>query len=188
MIVFNQPALFSADATGNRTESLDLKAALLAEARACGPDGSRMRSPQLARCSRDQLRRRMGQHGAAFGRGRGGKSSRIYRVLLIYPRGAPRLNVALARLVELKAALLAEARARGLTGRACECRNWHSLTRSPSPPSPPPPVPPSPPVGGVLGRVTLGIIHGHGAGSLPDPDPDLDPSPYPDLTLTLTLT
>jgi len=35
------------------------------------------------------------------------------------------LNVALARLVDLKAALLAEARARGLTGRACECRNWH---------------------------------------------------------------
>jgi len=51
---------------------VDLKAALLAEARAHGPDGSRMRSPQLARCSRDQLRRRMGQHGAAFGRGRGG--------------------------------------------------------------------------------------------------------------------
>jgi hypothetical protein len=42
------------------------------------------------------------------------------------PCGAPRLNVALARLVDLKAALLAEARARGLTGRACECRNWHS--------------------------------------------------------------
>ena len=39
--------------------------------------------------------------------------------------GAPRLNVALARLVDLKAALLAEARACGLTGRACECRNWH---------------------------------------------------------------
>ena len=34
--------------------------------------------------------------------------------------------VALARLVDLKAALLAdEARARGLTGRACEYRNWH---------------------------------------------------------------
>ena len=31
-----------------------------------------MRLPQLARCSRDQLRRRMGQHGAALGRGRGG--------------------------------------------------------------------------------------------------------------------
>ena len=53
---------------------VDLKAALLllAEARARGPDGSRMRSPQLARCSRDQLRRRMGQHGAALARGRGG--------------------------------------------------------------------------------------------------------------------
>jgi len=36
---------------------VDLKAALLAEARARGPDGSRMRSPQLERCSRDQLRR-----------------------------------------------------------------------------------------------------------------------------------
>jgi len=32
---------------------VDLKAALLAETRARGPDGSRMRSPQLARCSRD---------------------------------------------------------------------------------------------------------------------------------------
>ena len=52
---------------------VDLKAALLAETSARGPDGSRMRSPQLARCSRDQLRRRMGQHGAAFGRGRGGR-------------------------------------------------------------------------------------------------------------------
>ena len=31
-----------------------------------------MRSPQLARCSRDQLRRRMGQHGAALARGRCG--------------------------------------------------------------------------------------------------------------------
>ena len=31
-----------------------------------------MRLPQLARCSRDQLRRRMGQHDAALGRGRGG--------------------------------------------------------------------------------------------------------------------
>jgi hypothetical protein len=51
---------------------VDLKAALLAETRARGPDGSRMRSPQLARCSRDQLRRRMGQHGGALGRGRGG--------------------------------------------------------------------------------------------------------------------
>ena len=47
---------------------VDLKAALLAEARARGPDGPRMRLPQLARCSRDQLRRRMGQHGAALGR------------------------------------------------------------------------------------------------------------------------
>jgi hypothetical protein len=45
---------------------------LLAETRARGPDGSRMRSPQLARCSRDQLRRRMGQHGAALARGLGG--------------------------------------------------------------------------------------------------------------------
>ena len=51
---------------------VDLKAALLAETSARGPDGSRMRSPQLARCSRDQLRRRMGQHGAALGRCRGG--------------------------------------------------------------------------------------------------------------------
>jgi hypothetical protein len=51
---------------------VDLKAALLAETRARGPDGSRTRSPQLARCSRDQLRRRMGQHGAALARGRGG--------------------------------------------------------------------------------------------------------------------
>jgi len=41
---------------------VDLKAVLLAETRARGPDGSRMRSPQLARCSRDQVRRRMGQH------------------------------------------------------------------------------------------------------------------------------
>jgi len=32
------------------------------------------------------------------------------------------LNGALARLVDLKAALLAEARARGL---ACDCRHWH---------------------------------------------------------------
>jgi hypothetical protein len=51
---------------------VDLKAALLAETRARGPDRSCMRSPQLAWCSRDQLRRRMGQHGAALGRGRGG--------------------------------------------------------------------------------------------------------------------
>jgi len=34
---------------------VDLKAALLAEARARGPDGPRMRVPQLAWCSRDQL-------------------------------------------------------------------------------------------------------------------------------------
>ena len=34
------------------------------------------------------------------------------------PCGAPRLNVALVRLVDLKAALLAGSRAR-------ECRNWH---------------------------------------------------------------
>jgi hypothetical protein len=40
--------------------------------------------------------------------------------------GAPRLNVALARLVDLKAALLAETRVRAaLTGRACARRNWH---------------------------------------------------------------
>jgi hypothetical protein len=45
---------------------VDLKAVLLAETRARGPDGSRMRSPQLARCSRDQLRRRMGQHGRSW--------------------------------------------------------------------------------------------------------------------------
>jgi hypothetical protein len=32
---------------------VDLKAALLAETSARGPDGSRMRSSQLARCSRD---------------------------------------------------------------------------------------------------------------------------------------
>ena len=51
---------------------VDLKAVLLAETRARGPDGSRMRSPQLVRCSRDQVRRRMGQHGAALARGRGG--------------------------------------------------------------------------------------------------------------------
>jgi hypothetical protein len=36
---------------------VNLKAALLAETRARGPDGSRMRSPQLARRSRDQLSR-----------------------------------------------------------------------------------------------------------------------------------
>ena len=40
---------------------VDLKAVLLAETRARGPDGSRMRSPQLARCSCDQVRRRMGK-------------------------------------------------------------------------------------------------------------------------------
>ena len=33
-----------------------LKGALLAERHARGPDGQRMRSPQLARCSRDQIR------------------------------------------------------------------------------------------------------------------------------------
>ena len=61
---------------------VDLKAALLllAEARARGPDGLRMRSPQLARCSRDQLRRRMGQHGAALARGRGG-GCEVFRAL-----------------------------------------------------------------------------------------------------------
>ena len=36
-----------------------LKVALLAERRARGRDGQRMRSPQLARCSRDQIRLRM---------------------------------------------------------------------------------------------------------------------------------
>ena len=45
------------------------------------------------------------------------------------PCGAPRLSVALARRVDLKAALLAETRARGLraalTDRACARRNWH---------------------------------------------------------------
>ena len=33
--------------------------ALLAERHARGPDGQRMRSPQLARCSRDQIHLRM---------------------------------------------------------------------------------------------------------------------------------
>ena len=43
-----------------RTEgSVDLEVALLAERRARGRDGQRMRSPQLARCSRDQTRLRM---------------------------------------------------------------------------------------------------------------------------------
>ena len=42
-----------------------LKVALLAERHACGPDGQRMRSPQLAQCSRDQIRLRM----AALARG-----------------------------------------------------------------------------------------------------------------------
>ena len=42
-----------------------LKVALLAERHARGPDGQRMRSPQLARCSRDQIRQRM----AALARG-----------------------------------------------------------------------------------------------------------------------
>ena len=36
-----------------------LKVALLAERRARGRDGQRMRSPQLARCSRDQIHLRM---------------------------------------------------------------------------------------------------------------------------------
>ena len=39
--------------------------ALLAERHARGPDGQRMRSPQLARCSRDQIRLRI----AALARG-----------------------------------------------------------------------------------------------------------------------
>ena len=39
--------------------SVDLEVALLAERRARGRDGQRMRSPQLARCSRDQTRLRM---------------------------------------------------------------------------------------------------------------------------------
>ena len=39
--------------------------ALLEERHARGPDGQRMRSPQLARCSRDQIRLRM----AALARG-----------------------------------------------------------------------------------------------------------------------
>ena len=43
-----------------------LKVALLAERHARGPDGQRMRSPQLARCSRDQIRLRM---AAALARG-----------------------------------------------------------------------------------------------------------------------
>ena len=42
-----------------------LKVALLAERHARGPDGQHMRSPQLARCSRDQIRLRM----AALARG-----------------------------------------------------------------------------------------------------------------------
>ena len=42
-----------------------LKVALLAERHARGPDGQRMRSPQLAQCSRDQTRLRM----AALARG-----------------------------------------------------------------------------------------------------------------------
>ena len=42
-----------------------LKVALLAERHAHGPDGQHMRSPQLARCSRDQIRLRM----AALARG-----------------------------------------------------------------------------------------------------------------------
>ena len=42
-----------------------VKVALLAERHARGPDGQRMHSPQLARCSRDQIRQRM----AALARG-----------------------------------------------------------------------------------------------------------------------
>ena len=48
--------------------AVDLEVALLAERRARGRDGQRMRSPQLARCSRDQIRLRM---AAALARGRG---------------------------------------------------------------------------------------------------------------------
>ena len=51
-----------------RSVGLALACALQCEARSgqiasltCAPDGPRMRLPQLARCSRDQLRRRMGQ-------------------------------------------------------------------------------------------------------------------------------
>ena len=43
----------------------NFKGALLAERHARGPDGQHMRSPQLARCSRDQIRLRM----AALARG-----------------------------------------------------------------------------------------------------------------------
>ena len=39
--------------------SVDPEVAVLAERRARGRDGQRMRSPQLARCSRDQIRLRM---------------------------------------------------------------------------------------------------------------------------------
>ena len=45
--------------------TVDLEVALLAERRARGRDGQRMRSPQLARCSRDQIRLQM----AALARG-----------------------------------------------------------------------------------------------------------------------
>ena len=48
-----------------QTKREHLKVALLAERHARGPDGQRMRSPQLARCSRDQIRLRM----AALARG-----------------------------------------------------------------------------------------------------------------------
>ena len=48
------------------------------------PDGPRMRVPQLARYSRDQLRRRMGQHGAALGSGRGGRCE-VFRAPPSFP-------------------------------------------------------------------------------------------------------
>ena len=48
-----------------QAKRVHLKVALLAERNARGPDGQRMRSPQLARCSRDQIRQRM----AALARG-----------------------------------------------------------------------------------------------------------------------
>ena len=46
--------------------AVDLEVALLAERHARGRDGQRMRSPQLARCSCDQIRLRM---AAALARG-----------------------------------------------------------------------------------------------------------------------
>ena len=52
---WGRPAFERARAEG----SVDLEVALLAERRARGRDGQRMRSPQLARCSRDQTRLRM---------------------------------------------------------------------------------------------------------------------------------